>query len=213
MDQSPPIRIPRSTLESLLQRLPSISADVSSRALDVELFKLIDLRPVRTALRAAVGEDILDNRPPGDAGEIDRRLADLPSFPYEDWVSESHEFDTDYYDDEGRLVFEVAQFGYLNEVGEFVARPLLTPIPAYTRVIEDALSFKSSAFGSYLTFELSEVEGEWGSDYVVRLLDRDLAAVADYRSDTVAIAIVGAVLAALLGGWTHDLSSFRVSGE
>lgn len=206
MENSKPRPIVRSVIAELADRLPQLGGDYGSRDFDVDLFRAFDTSRVRTAKRVKL--DVVEQGPPHDPGEL--RIHALDPIAYDDWVSETPEVGTTYFDDDGNLASDIAQFGYLDQNGEFVKRPVLDPIPDYTRDIGDALEFKWRVFQSYLKLQITEIDGEWGNEYRAVLLNASDEAVHAYQADTLPHAIIGASLGALLSGWTHDRASYDI---
>jgi hypothetical protein len=128
-------------------------------------------------------------------------------------VTESSDFDTDCYDDDGRIVFEVAQFGYLNQNDEWVLRPKLDPVPRYTTNLEDILHLRVLLFGSSRKLRIEEVESEWGIAYSVTLVVADGKVVASCVGDVLSLAIVEVLLLALLSDWTPEYSFYQITKE
>ncbi|MER8983701.1 hypothetical protein NKK48_29140 [Mesorhizobium sp. C386A] len=197
--------IARSTIATLLDRLPRLGADCSIREFDVDLFRLVDARTVRKAMRTK--SDLMERE------EQLRRNPDIFVFedmPFEDWASETSTMEVDCEDENGRIEFVVGSYGYTSDDGSFVEHPRLDPIPNYTTTIEDAIQFKSSIFLSHLHMTITEVDGEWGTDYRVALFSPAGEAVHKYQSDTLPHAIIGAVLGAMSDGWTYPLASYKL---
>ncbi|AWC25279.1 hypothetical protein CO731_04774 [Aminobacter sp. MSH1] len=204
MENSRPIL--RSVITELADRLPQLGGDYGSRDFDVDLFRAFDTRRVRTAKRVKL--DVVEQGPPHDPREP--RIYALDPIAYDDWVSETPEVGTTYFDDDGNLASDVAQFGYLDQNGEFIKRPVLDPIPDFTRNIGGALELKWRVFQSYLKLRITEADGDWGNEYRVELLTVSEEAVHAYQADSLPHAIIGAVLGTLLSGWTHDLASYEI---
>ncbi|RWN25280.1 hypothetical protein [Mesorhizobium sp.] len=200
-----PRAIRRSAVEALLRHLPPLGADYCSADFDADLFSLVDPRKVRKALRTVSDVVSRDQRLRQDPA-----LSAFDEITYEVWVSETPEMEVDCEDENGELEFVVGPYGYTAGDGSFVASPRLDPISEFTRKTDDAMQFKARLFQSYLRLSITEVDGDWGSDYRVTLLSPSGEAVNDYLADTLPHAIIGAVLGALLSGWTHPLASYEL---
>ena len=199
-----PRYIPRSAILRLAEILPRLGADYGSRDFDADLFRMIDPRKVRRVTRRTW--DIVEQ----GADDFNEDFHALQTAGYEDWASETPEVETDYFDEDGKLVFDIGRYGYIGKDGEFVISPRLEPVPCFTRIVDEAMLLKSMVFQSYLRLHIEEVEGEWCSDYRVSLLTESGKAVHAHQADTLPHAIVGAVLGALLCGWTHALATHEV---
>ncbi|WP_055048087.1 hypothetical protein [Devosia sp. A16] len=187
----PKRRIAKVVIIDLLDRLEERG---SNRDIDADLFRLIDQRHVRRALRERT-EDILENRPAAD--DILARLSDLT---YEDWVSEEREIFITEIDDDGRVSGGWGNHGYMTTAGEFVDRPVLTAIPAVTADLEAAMTFERSMRHTTSRLRITEVPVEFGPEYVAELLNVANVVVAAYQGDTAAKAVVGLVLRSLADG-------------
>ncbi|UDL92241.1 hypothetical protein LGH82_14030 [Mesorhizobium sp. PAMC28654] len=208
MEAHTPRPISRSAVEALLLHLPLLGADYSSADFDADLFSLIDPRKMRKAMRTV-----------SDVMERDRRsrqdpvLATFDEITYEVWVSETPDMEVDCEDENGKLEFVVGPYGYTARDGSFVESPRLDPIPEYTRNTDDAIEFKASVFQSFLRLSVTEVDGQWGSDYRAALLSPSGDVVHDHLTGALPHAIIGAVLGALLSGWTRPLASYELIDE
>lgn len=187
----PKRRIAKAVIIDLLDRLEELGPN---RDIDADLFRLIDQRHVRRALRDPT-EDILENRPTSDDA-----LAGLTQATYEDWVSEDRDFFTTEIDNDGRVSGEWATHGYMTTAGDFVDRPVLEAIPAATGDLNAALSFERWIRNETFRLRITEVPVEFGADYCAELLDVADVVVASYQGDSAAKAVIGLVLSSLAGG-------------
>ncbi|CDX58782.1 hypothetical protein MPL3365_30307 [Mesorhizobium plurifarium] len=209
MDKPELAMISRSSLTKLVDLLPLVGADHGSRDYDAALFKLFDARPVRRA--TVMDNDVTLSALPADALEAGISLRELLPIVHEDWVSETHALEVDYVDDDGRHVVEMGRHGYIRADGEFIESPRLELIPSFTTKVDDALKFKERVFGSCLLLTIKEEENaEWGSDYQDCLIDRQSAVIHAHRNYDLPHAIIGAVLGAMLSGFTHKLLQFKI---
>ncbi|WP_156752687.1 hypothetical protein [Mesorhizobium sp. WSM3873] len=149
-----------------------------------------------------------------DALEAAISLRELLPIVHEDWVSEIHALEVDYVDDNGTHVVEMGRHGYFRADGEFIEGPRLELIPRFTTKVDDALKFKERVFGSCLLLTIKEEENaEWGSDYQACLIDRQSAVIYAHRTNDLPHAIIGAVLGAMLSGFTHKLLLFEIKED
>jgi hypothetical protein len=189
---TPPNRpIAKAVIIDLLDRLEERG---SNRDIDADLFRLIDQRHVRRALRECT-EEIFENRPAAD--DI---LAGLSDPIYEDWVSEEREIFITEIDDDGRVSGGWGNHGYMTTAGQFVDRPVLTAIPEVTGDLTAAMTFERSMRNREFRLRITEVPVEFGPDYCAELLDVADVVVASYQGDTAAKAVIGLVLRSLADG-------------
>ena len=207
--QSEKRRIPRSTLVRLSEQLPLVGSDCASRDFDAELFKLIDSRNIRKitvmsaeTIRAGLMADGLHSAIQG-----------LKPVALEDWFSETPELTLDCLETGGQIRCETGSCGYVDAEGSFVEQPFLERIPAFTRVTESALKFKSRALEGLLRASIVEKDGNWEPDYLVQLEDKNGHVIRTYRSVELPVSIVGAVLGVMLSGWSNDHLSYSFVEE
>ncbi|MFA6031563.1 MAG: hypothetical protein WC889_01535 [Myxococcota bacterium] len=203
-----PRAISRSEVEALLRHLPRLGADYGSADFDADLFSLIDSRRVRKAMRTV--SDVMER---DQRARQDPVLATFDEMTYEVWASETPDMEVDCEGENGKLEFVVGTYGYTARDGSFVESPRLDPIPEYTRNTDEAMQFKARVFQSYLRVSVTEVDGQWESDYRVALLSPSGEVVHDYLTGALPHAIIGAVLGALVSGWTHPLASYELTDE
>ncbi|MER8650986.1 hypothetical protein [Mesorhizobium sp. M0586] len=204
--------IPRSTIIRLAGLLPLVGVDYASRDYDADLFRAIDPRPVRRG--TVMNNDVTLSALPPDALDAELKLRELLPAVHEDWVSETHIFEVDYVEDDGVHVVEMGRHGYFRPDGEFIESPRLELIPHFTTKVDDALKFKDRVFGSYLRLTISEEDNvNWGTDYRVCLIDSQRKVAHAHSTYDPPHAIVGAVLGAMLAGWTHKLPPFEIKED
>lgn len=191
--------IARSTISDLLDRLPRLGADCSTREFEVDLFRLIDARNVQRA-----------NRTKMDVLEQENHPSLIDDMTFEDWASETPSIVVTRLDENNQIEADTACFGYIAPDGSFVERPELELIPSYTRNTEDAMQFKACVFLSHLLLSITEVEGKWGSEYRVALLLPFGETAHDYLADTLPHAIVGVVLRAMLRECPYPPVSYKL---
>jgi hypothetical protein len=199
--------IHRVELEAVLDRVTRRGADWNESAINVAIFKLFDDRELRRQPRL-IDRFVEDARPPDPTGLFDALRAIEPRV-YEDWaiVDPYLCVDNDY---EAPPEAFRELLGYNDAEGNFVPTPDLRPLPRYCSSVEDACGLKSQAFGTFLFLQWGEVTGEWGFDYEAALLTESGEVLSSFRSEYVALAIVGAVLLGMASGWTHHLACFQV---
>lgn len=212
MDYAEHRKIPRSTIVDLLARLPLVGVDCASRDYDADLFRVIDSRPVRRA--TVMDNDVTLSALPPDALGVGIALRELLPVVHEDWVSETHVQEVDCVDDSGAHVVGTGRHGYLRCDGGFVESPRLELIPHFTTRVDEALKFKERVFGPYLRLTINEEDNAiWETDYRACLVDGQREVIHSHSAYDLPHAIVGAVLGAMLAGWTHELLAFEIKED
>jgi hypothetical protein len=203
--------IHRAELEAVLDRVSRRGADWNEGEINVAIFRLFDDRELRRQPRL-IDRFVEEARPPDPTGLYDALRAIEPRV-YDDWaiVDPYVYVDNDYRDEAPPEAFQQL-LGYNDADGNFVPMPELRPLPKYCSSVEDARALKIQAFGSFLFLQWREVTGEWGFDYEAALLTESGEVLSSFRSEYVALAIVGAVLLGMASGWTHHLAYFQVVG-
>jgi hypothetical protein len=202
-------RIPRVDLQALIDKVTNPQSDWNEGEINVAIFKLLDDRELRRQPRL-IDRFIEDARPPDPTGLFDALRAIEPRV-YDDWaiVDPYLYVDNDYRDEAPPEAFHQL-LGYNDAEGNFIPTPELRPLPRYCSSVEDARVLKSQAFGSFFFLQWREVTGEWGFDYEAALLAESGEVLSSFRSEYVALAIIGAVLLGMASGWTHHLACFQV---
>lgn len=200
--------IHRAELEAVLDRVTRRGPDWNEGEVNVAIFKLFDDRELRQQPRL-IERFIEDALPPDPTGIFDALRAIEPRV-YDDWaiVDPYYYVDNDYRDEAPAEAFQEF-LGYNDAEGNFVPTPDLRALPRYCSSLDDACGLKSQAFGSFFSCT-GESTGEWGFDYEAALLTGSGDVLSSFRSEYVALAIVGAVLLGMASGWTHHLACFQV---
>lgn len=201
--------IRRAELEAVLDRVTHRRADWNDGEVNVAIFKLFDDRELRRQPRL-IERFVEEERPPDPTGIFDALRAIEPRV-YDDWAIVDPFFyvDNDYRDEAPPEAFQQL-LGYNDAEGNFVPTPDLRALPRYCSNLDDACGLKSQAFGSFFFLQWREVEGEWGFDYEAALLTESGEVLSSFRSEYMALAVVGAVLIGMASGWTHHLACFQV---
>lgn len=215
MTDATPHRFRRSTLESLLERLPGWWFDQNGkrhsgdqaaiREVETGLFLLLDDRPVRKTRRA-----VLDTYPDNPLDCPDGQLPE-PRIN-EDWVSELWEWPATMREDDGSITTIMACRTYTSPSGEQIQHAEYHLITNYLTQTEEAIWFKIWLVMNDLLLRTEETDRDWPSSYVATLLEGDTV-VASHEAESMPPAIVGAVLKVMLSGWCGKLCSFEVLDE
>lgn len=189
------------------EELSGASGDGTIRDLEVDFHRAISDNVVRKAV--AVKLRMLENDLPSDASDSYKQIEELNSPYYDEWVEEKAEFETDCFDDGGRLVSAAGPTGYQTEDGTFVLKPELFVVPRYISDAEKAFTFKGQFCGGSLQARITEVEGGMLSEFLVTLVDGEGRNVGISRHFLLGAAVVGATLDALIKGW-RGLAAIRI---
>lgn len=197
-------RMPRtislSAISELISILPNIDGWESQRALDARLHGLIT---GQNAIRVSVTiAEIVANRLPSDASDLYHEVEQANPVTEDDWARVDEIFETDCFNDEGKLVAARGPRGYEDKAGKFIAKPQFTLIPEYCQNAESAMTFKSW-FTRDLMVRITEVDGPLYGEYVAELLDTVGNTVAKFQAFPLALSIVGASLVASQRGWLN----------
>lgn len=181
------------------EELSGASGDATIRDLEADFHRAISDNVVRKAV--AVKLRVLENDLPSDASDIYKQIEDLNSAYDDEWVEEKTEFETDCFDDDGRLVSAVLQSGYQTADGAFVLKPELIVVPRYIFDAQKAFTFKGYFCGDRLGARIVEVEGDLLTEFDVTLVDCEGREIGMSRHFLLGGAVVGATLDALIKGW------------
>lgn len=157
-----------------------------------DLFRAVDERPLRKAVW--ISGHIVRPEIPDGSTELNISFDFLHDPGCDIWVIENRFM----FSDETWSNSDIP-FGYIDPNGDFVARPCLERLPDYYFSVDGALIFKSMAlFGEHFYMSFTEVEAEYGPDYLSRLSKPDGQIVAEFICDTAPLSIIGCTLTALL---------------
>jgi hypothetical protein len=151
------------------------------REIDIELFRLFnhnDIPVVRRERLLTLG-----------GRQVGRKR--------EEWVYETHGIDATWFDENGVFHSEYLQSGDVQEDGSFLPIPMLTEVPHYTSVTDDAITLKDHILGQGRRLLIEEVEAEPISRWTAKIADASNQIVAEGETYDCAASIVLAVLSDL----------------